>query len=36
LPSFTEPSARNWAIFFAAFAFSEIINRILLRFYTGI
>src|SRR5215210_4217651 len=34
LPSFAGPSARNWAIFFAAFAFSEIISRILLRFYT--
>ncbi len=30
----TLPSARNWAIFFAAFAFSEIISRILLQFYT--
>src|SRR5829696_1435516 len=34
LPSLTDPSARNQAIFFAAFAFSEIISRILLRFYT--
>src|SRR3712207_5871079 len=34
LPSLTGPSARYWAIFLAAFAFSEIINRILLRFYT--
>src|SRR5215212_1285207 len=34
LPSLTGPSARNRAIFFAAFAFSEIINRILLSFIT--
>jgi hypothetical protein len=34
LPSLTDPSERNWAIFFAVFAFSEIINRILLPFYT--
>jgi hypothetical protein len=34
LPSLTGPSERNWAIFFAVFAFSEIISRILLPFYT--
>src|SRR5918998_318048 len=34
LPSLTGPSARIWAIFFAALAFSEIINRILILFIT--
>jgi hypothetical protein len=34
LPSPTDPSERNWAIFFAVLAFSEIISRILLPFYT--
>jgi hypothetical protein len=34
LPSLTDPSERNWAIFLAVFAFSEIISRILLLFYT--
>src|SRR5215216_1676618 len=34
LPSLTDPSARDRAIFFAAFAFSEIISRILLSFIT--
>src|SRR5215218_369622 len=34
LPSLTDPSARNWEIFFAALAFSEIINRILILFIT--
>src|SRR5215212_1737660 len=36
LPSFTCPSARNWAIFLAAFAFSEIISRILSLFITHV
>jgi hypothetical protein len=33
-PSFTDPSDRNWAIFFAVFAFSEIISRILILVIT--
>src|SRR5215207_2467396 len=34
LPSLTDPSARNWATFFAAFAFSELISRILILVIT--
>src|ERR687897_3275783 len=34
LPSFTDPSERNWAIFFAVFAFSEMISRILILVIT--
>src|SRR5215211_4886447 len=34
LPSLTDPSERNWAIFFAVFAFSEIISRILILVIT--